>query len=837
MVSLIDILRLAGKDLYKHQLDLVSDVLWLPRPRFLLADDVGLGKTIQALLLVKALIELNRVNNVLIIVPRSVLNQWSDELNKFEIQYYLIESPHYPLGYQVYLITLDRAKKDNYMNSLRNIQWDLVIVDEAHKIKVGKERGRLAYLCKGKEANGKEANGCVLLTATPHTGNEKDYKFLASLVNNVVIRREKKDVEEYEGKKIFPKLNYWIVQVKASNEESQALYEVLDLLKKHDVDNIVRVVVEKRAMSSPLSFFTTLHKVVRRGRCSEEELEEGELDSCLSPVADWSDLMELAKRYSGAVDKKLDVLKDLLKDKLIGKKVIVFTEYATTAKYLFENLLQRLKDELGNCRIIESSDGYARADCGEFGVMYATSQAREKINVEVVASKLAESFKTAIFISTDIMSEGVNLQAFDVVVNYEVVWSPTKHVQRVGRIWRFGQKADSVLVIDMVLKTALERDEYTMYLDLLEKLYEISLRALPPQSYGEFEIYEVGEGIYKIMEIGSSVFLKGDEVYNALLDSPRLNELRKLRKRIEAIVREKEKIRWKPRQDVDKGLRIKLGYPPSADVEPGDGYYIVDLAYLVRDEKTNRETEAYRERLLVRLPTSSSESREVKEALIREIEVNWDSVEPDSGEIEEDERRKIERKVHIELWLNLSNYLENLKRYLAIGKPDYKIVGIARARVRGDKQTSTKYLGDFENIVMSKVRFSEERQRTELMAAEYAKEYLLSMGYEIVEDYKSVPRPFDMVVSKDNKYFTVEVKGRRIPRERWNNRYGEIISFTADEIDWALRYPSRHIVCVAYISDGGLHEASCMTFEEFQRRWTFETIRGIVKYDARVKGL
>ncbi|MFP3297453.1 MAG: DEAD/DEAH box helicase, partial [Vulcanisaeta sp.] len=771
------------------------------------------------LLLVKALIELNRVNNVLIIVPRSVLNQWSDELNKFEIQHYLIKSPHYPLGYQVYLITLDRAKKDNYMDSLRNIQWDLVIVDEAHKIKMGKKRERLTHLCE-------KDTGCVLLTATPHTGNEKDYKFRASLVNNVVIRREKKDVEEYEGKKIFPKLNYWIVQVKASNKESQALNDVLDLLKKHDVDNIVRVVVEKRAMSSPRSFFTTLHKVVRRGRCSEERLEEGELDSCLSPVADWSDLMELAKRYSGAVDKKLDVLKDLLKDKLIGKKVIVFTEYATTAEYLFENLLQRLKDELGNCRIIESSDGYARADCGEFGVMYATSQAREKINVEVVASKLAESFKTAIFISTDIMSEGVNLQAFDVVVNYEVVWSPTKHVQRVGRIWRFGQKADSVLVIDMVLKTALERDEYTMYLDLLEKLYEISLRALPPQSYGEFEIYEVGEGIYKIMEIGSSVFLKEDEVYNALLDSPRLNELRK---RIEAIVREKEKIRWKPRQDVDKGLRIKLGYPPSADVEPGDGYYIVDLAYLVRDEKTDRETEAYRERLLVRLPTSSSESKEVKEALIREIEVNWDSVEPDSGVVKEDERRKIERKVHIGLWSNLSNYLENLKQYLAIGKPDYKIVSIARARVRGDKQT-------FENMVMSRVRFSEERQRTELMAAEYAKEYLLSMGYEIVEDYKSVPRPFDMVVSKDNKYFTVEVKGRRIPRERWNNRYGEIISFTADEIDWALRYPSRHIVCVVYISDGGLHEVSCTTFEEFQRRWMFETIRGIVKYDARVKG-
>jgi len=824
MVSLIDILRLAGKDLYKHQLDLVSDVLWLPRPRFLLADDVGLGKTIQALLLVKALMELGRVNSVLIIVPRSVLNQWSDELNKFEIQHYLIESPEYPLGYRVYLVTLDRAKMIDYMNSLQKIQWDLVVVDEAHKIRLGRERERLAYLCN-------RANGCVLLTATPHTGNENDYKFLASLVNNVVIRREKRDVEEYESKKIFPKLNYWIVQVKASNEESQALYKVLKLLENYNVENIVRVVVEKRAMSSPLSFFTTLKRVVARGRCDEEELEEGELDSCLSGVANWRDLMELANQYSGAVDRKLEALKKLLIGKLTGKKVIVFTEYATTAEYLFQSLTR----ELGNCRVIESLDGYARADCGEFGVMYATAQARDKIDVGVVASNLAESFKTAVFISTDIMSEGVNLQAFDVVVNYEVVWSPTKHVQRVGRIWRFGQKANSVLVIDMVLKTALERDEYTMYLDLLEKLYEISLRALPPQSYGEFEIYEVGEGVYKITEIGSSVFLRENEVYNALLNSPRLNELRR---RIEAILRERENIRWKPRQDVDKGLRIKLGYPPSVDVEPGGGYYIVDLTYLVRDKKTDRETEAYRERLLVRLPTPLSKSREVKEALIREIEANWESVETDSGEVKEDERSEIERKVHIELWSDLKNYLARLQQYLAIGEPGYKIVGIARARVRGDMQTSVKYLEDFENMVMSEIRFSHLRQRTELMAAEYAKEYLISMGYKMIEDYRSIPRPFDMVVSKGGRLFTVEVKGRWIPRERWGDRYGEIISFTANEIDWASKFPNNHIVCVVYMSDGGLHEVSCMTFEEFQRRWVLETVRGIeYKYNAYIKGL
>ncbi|MFP3239035.1 MAG: hypothetical protein RXQ00_07465 [Caldivirga sp.] len=117
------------------------------------------------------------------------------------------------------------------------------------------------------------------------------------------------------------------------------------------------------------------------------------MDPCLSGVANWRDLMELADQYSGAVDRKFEALKKLLTEnvELIGKKVIVFTEYATTAEYLF----QRLTGELGNCRVVESFDGYARADCGEFGVMYATSQAREKIDVGVVASNLVEPFKVA----------------------------------------------------------------------------------------------------------------------------------------------------------------------------------------------------------------------------------------------------------------------------------------------------------------------------------------------------------------------------------------------------------------------------------------------------------
>jgi SNF2 family DNA or RNA helicase len=138
VTSLVEILRSAGKELYKHQLDFVSDALWLTRPRVLLADDVGLGKTIQALLLVKALMEIGRVNHVLVVVPRAVLGQWEEELRRFDVPHFAVENPEFPIGHRVYLVTLDRAKMPEYLEALSRIQWDLVVVDEAHKIRLGR---------------------------------------------------------------------------------------------------------------------------------------------------------------------------------------------------------------------------------------------------------------------------------------------------------------------------------------------------------------------------------------------------------------------------------------------------------------------------------------------------------------------------------------------------------------------------------------------------------------------------------------------------------------------------------------------------------------------------
>ena len=124
--------------------------------------------------------------------------------------------------------------------------------------------------------------------------------------------------------------------------------------------------------------------------------------------------------------------------------------------------------EVFNCNVVEEGDGYAVSESRDKSVMYVTSKARSKIDINQRVRTFATK-EGAILISTDVFSEGANLQMFDTVVNYEVVWSPTKHMQRIGRAWRFGQRSSEVLVVDLALDTRSKESEFTMYCEYLEK--------------------------------------------------------------------------------------------------------------------------------------------------------------------------------------------------------------------------------------------------------------------------------------------------------------------------------------------------------------------------------
>ncbi|MFP3287935.1 MAG: hypothetical protein RXP86_11800 [Acidilobus sp.] len=110
-------------------------------------------------------------------------------------------------------------------------------------------------------------------------------------------------------------------------------------------------------------------------------------------------------------------------------------------------------------------------------------------------------------------------------------------------------------------------------------------------------------------------------------------------------------------------------------------------------------------------------------------------------------------------------------------------------------------------------------EEVEMTAARLATEYLVKMGFSVVMKYRRGPRPYDMIVSKDGALYTVEVKGRSVPRGLWDERLCMDILFTENEVQYLDSRRDRHIICIAYISEEDLQEVLCMKPDEFKKRW------------------
>jgi len=117
------------------------------------------------------------------------------------------------------------------------------------------------------------------------------------------------------------------------------------------------------------------------------------------------------------------------------------------------------------------------------------------------------------------------------------------------------------------------------------------------------------------------------------------------------------------------------------------------------------------------------------------------------------------------------------------------------------------------------LEMAERRSLTEMDAVLLAISSLRDMGYTIVREYRKGPGPYDLIVSKDGALYTVEVKGRWVPRGLWDERLCMDISFTENEVQYLDSRRDRHIICIAYISEGDLQEVLCVTPDEFKKRW------------------
>ncbi len=408
----------------------------------LLADEVGLGKTITAGIVLKECIERGIINNALILTPPSLVDQWVAELKtKFELDFKIIENEEDWGTAKFAIASIDRVKNFNKKQKefkhkrAHEINWDLLMVDEAHKLK---DRATMRWEFVDKIPKKR----FLILTATPfqndllelynllhllkrgHLGTIKEFKKkflnrgnkrhplnpheLKAKLDEIMIRR-RRDQTIVKYMKRIPK----IVAVEMTAEEKEAYDSMCDLLKtKYFKAN-------GNEMNGRLIIFAILPKITSSSKSAIESLTNianGEKyhnkTRALASVI-------LEKYKNLKVDSKINKLVEIVKeiyDRDKQSKILIYTRHPTTLRYIVETLRPF------NLKIVEFIGGLDREE----------------------KTRRIKEFKESadILISTDTGAEGLNFQFCANLINYDLPWNPMAVEQRIGRLDRIGQKKD-----------------------------------------------------------------------------------------------------------------------------------------------------------------------------------------------------------------------------------------------------------------------------------------------------------------------------------------------------------------------------------------------------------
>lgn len=452
--------------IFPHQID---EVIWaLENPKILIADEVGLGKTIIAALVASELKARGLANKSLYVVPKSLLLKWQDELNdRFEAnaqivnaEYVKVNPDPFKLEEFSFITSIDYLKQPHVMDLIKG-SFDVVVVDEAHKFKLGTDRLELGRLLAER------SNVLMFLTATPHDGRDEDFMARINLLNPYVkditssnylwSRNIKEYVIDIEGKKVFPPRQSETVNIPLTRRE-QIVHRMLDDYISHRIQeaydirerNAVRFlshIFRKRGTSSltalkislkrrleKLGTVTDVDRVFQVQNAlveADEELDsdyedrQGDVESYTTGRNLSQERIELANLIKeleniGTTDSKLEILLasiEKLKQTDRKAKLVIFTEYRDTLDYIQKTLSSKYK--------VDKIDGSMEI-----------TERKEALN------KFSKEEETEILVCTDAAGEGIDMQFCNIEINYDLPWNPNKLEQRMGRIHRIGQKRD-----------------------------------------------------------------------------------------------------------------------------------------------------------------------------------------------------------------------------------------------------------------------------------------------------------------------------------------------------------------------------------------------------------
>lgn len=477
-----------------YQLGPAEIALEALRPRILIADGVGLGKTVEAGILMSELIKRGRGERILVVAIRSMLAQFQEEIwARFAIPLVRLDSvglqrvrakipsnknPFY--YYDRVIISVDTLKNDaQYRHYLEQCHWDTIVIDECHNVaNLGSQRNRLAALLA------RTCDSMILTSATPHNGRPESFANLMNMLEptaiadrndyttdeiaGLFVRRFKKDIEDqvvgqFSERTVVP------VQIAATPAEeafsdrlAAAQFRTLDR-RRSSRDALYRIGLLKAFLSSPDACLQTLRGRLRRiekrlARLSGEQDVEDVEDAVEPEEEDWEAQLKL-----WADDKQQQVAAELVEDRETLQELCRLAEAVTPDSFGKYRRLVRLLRELGADashdapRVIIFSERIAtlrflvdnlRRELGvdEEAIVQFHAGLPDVRQQEIVESFGKEDSPIRIMVATDVASEGVNLHYYcHLMIHFDIPWSLITLEQRNGRIDRYGQHESPVI--------------------------------------------------------------------------------------------------------------------------------------------------------------------------------------------------------------------------------------------------------------------------------------------------------------------------------------------------------------------------------------------------------
>jgi superfamily II DNA or RNA helicase len=535
-------LSISRVDPLPHQLEAVYDhMLRLPTIRFLLADDAGAGKTIMSGLLLRELKLRGLAERVLIVTPANLTFQWQRELkDRFGEQFVVLRGGELRSQFGVnpwkenkqILTSLDLAKREDVLPGLKQVEWDLVIIDEAHRMSASSEdkkseRYRLGELLRDHAGN------ILLLTATPHKGDPVNFTLFLQLLDRDAFAHVR-SIEEAMKNGVAP---FYLRRTKEAmkffpEQGADGLWRARNLFTKRiprtasfnidgdeyalyaSVTNFVRRMSHRAAAQAQddpraraTGFLMALYQrrlasstyalrqsLERRADLLEKKLSRADdfLKDNPTDIPDADEMEEMEAGEREAMEKKVEAVVLTQNRQFISEEVSQLRQLALQAQDVMntgeEAKLARLEHLLTDEGFIRNKDqrlliftefkdtlDYLVETLRKWGLTVGFIHggmkpgSRDEPGTRLFMEQQFREGAVQILVATEAAGEGINLQFCNQMVNYDIPWNPNRLEQRMGRIHRYGQTKDC-LIFNFVATNTIEGKVLER---LLERLQEI----------------------------------------------------------------------------------------------------------------------------------------------------------------------------------------------------------------------------------------------------------------------------------------------------------------------------------------------------------------------------